>query len=269
DTTRARTSPRPPSTSSGHEAAAPAAPDAPPGPDPAELPLFRWALRLAFVVAVLGIIASVLHPQPEPDAIPPNAGSFLDTIITYDFWIPVHLAGITSYLLGVVVFMGLYRSMTEQPAQGIARIALAIGVASTAITSIWVAIDMVSILRLAELWEANPTEANLGAINAVEEIILALFSLAVILYTGLTFALFGLAMLHSRLYPKWVGMWGLLGGIASMLVGIAQLFTGRDALVTDILVPVVLPLVSVWFLVATVIMWRRVSAAAGPAAAGA
>lgn len=77
---------------------------------------------------------------------------------------------------------------------------------------------------------------------------------------------FGVALLRSDRYLRWVGALTLVAGLGSSLVGTAQAFTGRDALVTHVLIPIVVVFASLVSVLLAVFLWR-LARAHPPAAA--
>ncbi len=73
--------------------------------------------------------------------------------------------------------------------------------------------------------------------------------------------LYGLAILTDDVYPRWLGWVAVIGGVASVLVGLNQAYRGLSDLTTNILYPIVSTVLILWFLVMGVVLWRRAGAA--------
>lgn len=52
-----------------------------------------------------------------------------------------------------------------------------------------------------------------------------------VIVNWLAFTLFGIGMVRSTVYPRWIGWGGLLLGIMGLVLGIIMTFTGREALI--------------------------------------
>lgn len=76
-----------------------------------------------------------------------------------------------------------------------------------------------------------------------------------VLINWLAFTLLGIGMIHSAIYPRWLGWFGLLIGVAGLPLGIIMTFTGREAIIIGF---VILSLVTVvWWLALGVWIARK------------
>jgi hypothetical protein len=75
------------------------------------------------------------------------------------------------------------------------------------------------------------------------------------LVSGLTLAVFGLAMVLSTRYPAWLGGIGLLGGLGTVAAGAAQASAGFSSLAMTLSMPAS-SLLLAWAVLAGVYMWR-------------
>jgi hypothetical protein len=74
-------------------------------------------------------------------------------------------------------------------------------------------------------------------------------------FHGVSFVLFGLAVVLDRSYPTWLGWFSFVGGLGSLFCGVTR-FLGVD-LVPEGLFIVFALVVSLWMVVMGVLMWRR------------
>ena len=231
------------------------------GDGDSERDLAKAGLIAAILATAMGIPAAVLHPQPEAGDDNPRA--FLDTIVPSDSWQILHLISASSYLLSLCFFLALYRSLLRGPGAYFARLGYASALISVAASAIWMMLDGFAMKEIADDWDAASGADKVAveqAAFAIEHFILALFSLNVALWAGVTFLLFGLAIMRDGRWPAALGPIGIAAGAAAVLIGGIQLFTERTTVVTHILVPLIYVVVGVWLLVTAVLWWRRAKA---------
>jgi hypothetical protein len=72
---------------------------------------------------------------------------------------------------------------------------------------------------------------------------------------GLTIAAFGVALLLSRRFPRWLGWLGFVGGLGTVAAGITQAYTGFSALAMTLSIPASSVLL-LWAIAVGVFMWR-------------
>jgi hypothetical protein len=234
--------------------------------------LDRLTLRVAGAAAVvgtiLGIPAQLLHPLPEADV----PESFLEEVTAASsYWTAVHLIAVTSFTLGFVSLFGVYRYVAGAVAKLFATLAVVFGAIGTAFVYSWFAVDGAAIVNVAEDWErAPPAQLDVAfrVANGIEHVILAYFSLVWVFWFGIPFVLAGAAIFATtRGRIPWLALWGMIAGSAAIVAGVIQVYTGRDFVVTDIVIPITGFVVGGWVLVMGVFSWRRASelARAGPA----
>jgi hypothetical protein len=73
---------------------------------------------------------------------------------------------------------------------------------------------------------------------------------------GLTVTVYGIALLHDRMYPKWMAGLAIVGGVATTIAGVVMAYTGFSGLAMAINMPAS-SVVLVWMLTLGVCMWRR------------
>lgn len=84
---------------------------------------------------------------------------------------------------------------------------------------------------------------------------LAIFSVGIVVGSGVTFALFGLAVALDEGGPRWLGWIGFVAAVAALAVGLVQWSQGSSVLLTNQLFPLVAFVVLAWMLVASVVLW--------------
>ena len=109
---------------------------------------------------------------------------------------------------------------------------------------------------------AGETAAAFRVADALHEASIALFSMFIFAYFGVTILLYGLAVSLSDVYPKWLGWTAVVLGVGAAVLGLIQAYQGLSETVSTILFPIVATLISLWILVMGVLLWRKTGAAA-------
>jgi hypothetical protein len=225
-------------------------------PETSEGTLFRIGAAAIVASAILGPVGQVLHPQPDPK----DPEAFARAAATTSNWTIIHLLGGLSLIILAAGLVALFRSIEDEPARGLAWLGLASSLIGGGVASVWLAVDGIAVKRMADAWAIAPaTEkaAAFRALSALEETGFALFSLIYLVDLGLPVLLFGLAVALSRVYPRWLGWLGAVIGAGTALCGLAQVFTGRDSIVSHLLIPLTAILAGLWALVMGGFLWRR------------
>jgi len=218
--------------------------------------MFRVSAGAALAGTVLGIPAQLLHPTPDPD----SSTSFLEEVQASGIWLEIHMLAVLTYIFLFVTLVGVYRSIKSDRGKLFALPGLGFAVAGLAFSMAWFAIDGAAMQHITnDYWDASGAEQETAfrVANAVEDIIFGFFSGSWIFFWGLPIMCFGAAVLVNGLHPRWLGWWGLLGGVATFLTGFAQLYTERDFVVTDIFIPLSATIVGTWIFAMGVWLWRR------------
>ena len=74
---------------------------------------------------------------------------------------------------------------------------------------------------------------------------------------GITVTAYGVAIIHSPIYPVWVGFLAILDGLGTAAGAVVLAYTGFSESMMMISMPANL-LLLVWMIVVGVLMWRRV-----------
>jgi hypothetical protein len=230
-----------------------------------------WVLRLGagagIVGALIGMVGNLLHPV-VPSGDPEGVAK---VIAESNAWIPVHLAidlGIMLMLGGLVAISHSIRGGLPGALARFGRIA---AVAGITVGLILVTVDGLAAKHLADAWAVAPPEEEAAALRVVlaeETINFALAALFNILFAGVTFVLYGLAVAWSRVYPRWLGWVVVVAGVGSVAVGLVQAYGGESAGLTRILTIIFPTIITLWLAVMAWLLLQRVTSLE-PAVAGA
>ncbi len=150
---------------------------------------------------------------------------------------------------------GVYRSITMGGAAW-ARMGFYLLLMGTAVVTVGMSLD-VSYPAAIVNWLAAPAAAKETAysvVAAIPGIGRGTFPMIEIVI-WLAFALLGIGMVQSAVYPRWLGLVGLILGISGVLLGIMQTFTGRES--SFILYLVLVFLTVLWWLVIGIWVARK------------
>ncbi len=204
-----------------------------------------------FIIAVLlWMISSVLML-----GVITSASNMQDELKQVGEHVVVAQAGELLFALSSVAVMigmvGVYHSVTASAAStasGAAwiRMGFYIFIIGTAFWAIGYALDVALAASLAN-WLAAPAagkEAAYSVVAALSATSRGTFPITVVVY-WLAFVFLGIGMVRSAVYPRWLGWFGLILGIAGFFLGVIQTFNGRERFN---LFMILYPLTVLWFL---------------------
>ena len=192
----------------------------------------RVLLRLAgaFLVGglVLEAVAELFHPSKED----PNkhAAVFAEYARSGAFT-TVHIVQFFAVLIGIAGFLVLYRALVARavvPVLG--KLAAAAAIATGVSFAVLQAIDGVALKHTVDAWvKASGGErairfADAETVRWLEWGANSYFRLLL----GLTLVLFGVAVVRTRIVPRWLGWGGVLAGLLFMVVGVIVGEVGFD-----------------------------------------
>ena len=206
--------------------------------------LARTGGALILVGSALAVIFNLLHPRTTSEA--DDAG--LRLVADSDLWVLIHTGILVALLLvfvGLLIFaIGLPESVASW-----ARLAIVTQGAAAAAGAIWAAIDGVAVKRVVDDWNTASgasEEAFFAAARGVESVSIGVFSVFILLVTGLAPLMYGLAVSKSRVYPSWLGSLGIFAGSAGIIVALVQMMTEPSVVLTNIIFTIVALLVTIF-----------------------
>lgn len=216
-------------------------------------------LRIGAVAAVGGavtlFVATLLHPM---SADPNDAPAAFAEYAADHLWVASHLGQFAGIAVLGVALVALAAAMEAGPAAAWARIGVVGTAASVAAAAGLQAVDGVALRVMVTRWmQADGEDARARCFEgafAVRQIEVGMASLLSVLF-GLTLSAFGIAMLCSRRFPRWLGCLGLIAALATVAAGVAQAYTGFSALAMNLSMPASCALL-VWALVVGTFLWR-------------
>jgi hypothetical protein len=216
--------------------------------------LTRIGAISALIGAILLLVGTFLHPIHADPNIPADA---FTEYAANQIWLASHLTqffGVFALCLGFTAFS---KTFEAGYASAWARFGLLGTAALVAISAALQAVDGVALKFMVDHWAGTTGEAQkviFEAAFAVRQIEIGLASLFSIT-SGLTGSLFGMALLSSKRYPKWLGWLGFLNGVGMIVSGIIQGSTGFSGTAMDWSMTTSIVLL-IWVFIVSVFMWR-------------
>ena len=200
----------------------------------------------AIVGAVIFMAGNMLHARSSDIEI---TAEQVKAVAGSDIWVTDHLLFVLGALLMVGGLVALQRSITSEPGASWARFGYLGAIVSSGLVVVLGAIDGIASKVVHDTWAAatGPDKATALMISeALEEIDIGLFSIIIIVFFGITFILYGLAVAL---------------GIGSFTIGTVQAYVGLSVLGTNFLFAGFASLLTVWVLVMGILMWRKTRSA--------
>jgi hypothetical protein len=221
-----------------------------------EAQIYKIGGGSAVVGAVLGMVGNLIHPVTPMD----DMEGVAQVIAESGAWIPIHLSIVIGIALMLLALTAIHHSIRGGVAGALARFGLFAGVAGVTVGLILVILDGVAASQLAEEWATAPADQKataLALVTANETINFALASLFNILFAGITFILFGLAVALSDAYPRWLGWVAVAAGVGSIAAGLIQAYAGEPTDASRVLTIIGPTVITLWLLGVGILLLRK------------
>jgi hypothetical protein len=220
-------------------------------------------LRIGGVSAVLGGIltqvSGALHPVETATIFNPVV--HMGEIAANPTWSAVYLGFSLGFLLMLVGLTAIARAITDSPASAWATIARTVATATTAVAWVFFIIDGFAAKSIAlNVVASGNREAVVAAAGAIDLIGRMFYGQWTLLCWGITPILFGIAVVQSTVFKRWLGAVPILSGLAGVGVGLVHDFQDFSLGLLPPFYAAVL-LFNLWMVVMGVMLWRRSSAA--------
>ena len=215
----------------------------------------RISGALLIVGAVIGTIGNALHPHSAS----PDPAATVQAIAQNGAWVAIHLAIIVAILLIMGGLVGLAEELRGSSAEPLARLGLAAALLGGAIVTVSTALDGFGRKALAvALAEAPAPEAAtaLRIAIAANDAQFGLWSIAMLVFFGVTFACFGGAIIASRRFPGWFGWIALVGAGGSAIAALLQIAANGEVQAAETIFLASSILLTLWTLAVGVRLWR-------------
>jgi Domain of unknown function (DUF4386) len=221
----------------------------------------RAVLRIGAVSFVAGLAAAVVFELLHPSRQDPNDNLLVFTEYGHvGGWVTVHLGALAGALLLIGALVALCASvgLGRPVAAAWARLAAASAVTTAAAYGVLQVVDGVALKRAVDAWVYAPADGKTAAFAAAQAVRWAEYGLNALAFSllGLTLILVGVALLAGDRFPRWLGAWAAVAGLAYVIRGLAVAYNGFAHSSMSL---IALILFGSWVLVMAVLMWRRTS----------
>jgi len=172
-------------------------------------------------------------------------------------WIPSHLGQLAGVALMVAALIIVGAALEQSGRRSLVQLAGVGAICSLSLAATLQAVDGVALKAAVDSWaSAPPTTKEIAfeaalAIRRIEAGLASILSISL----GVTATLYGAALFGSRRFPRWLGALGLLGGIPTVLAGVAIAFGGFSTLAMMINMPANV-LLLVWMCGLGAFLWQ-------------
>jgi len=183
---------------------------------------------------LVAMIATLFHPSGNED----DHNAVFAEYAESGSWVAVHLAQFAGVLLALSGLVVLYRFMRAAGRPSLlAHLAFGATVATAAVWAVLQGLDGVGLKQAVDAWaSASGAEKQIRFADAESMRWLEWgFQSYFRLLLGLTFVLFGAAILASRLIAGWLGGAAVLAGILSLFIGLDVGYSGLASALQDLL----------------------------------
>jgi hypothetical protein len=225
-------------------------------------PSSTWVLRIGSVAgivgALLGMVGNLIHPATPTD----DPEGVARAIAGSQLWVVDHLAIVIGLILMLGTLVAIAESIRDGLPGALARLGSVAAVAGITVGLVLVTLDGLAAKQIADAWATAPPDEQAAALRLVlaeETINFALAALFNVLFAGVTFILYGLAVAWSRVYPRWLGWVVVVAGIGSVAAGLVQAYAGEATTVTRVLTIIFPTVITLWLVGMSMLVWRRAS----------
>lgn len=222
--------------------------------------LFRTSGLAIMIGAVAGAVFNLMHPRDfDFDNL---AESVLSSVGKTSAWSPIHIGLVFAVVLGLLGLTGLYRSIGGHFGAALARLGLVAAIVGAALLLVALAIDGVGMQSAADSLAGSSSERTFAVATAktLTAASAGFLSVGIMIYFGLGFGLFSMAIAYGEGYPKWLGWLGVLGALVALWGGSLYFYDARMTESTlNIIVAASLYLTVIGFVLG-LLLWRKGSA---------
>ena len=226
------------------------------------LQLQRAQVRLGAICGIAGALLALIV-NPLHGDLPTEPEAALARIAGSAAWGVLHLGIIASVVLILGGLLGLTQVAEAPFARALARLSLVVALPGAALMIAGIAIDGFATKALADLWasaSAADQPAAFRIAQAVEQVQTALFHAWAAVFMGVPFLLLGWSgVLAGGGFSRWLGLLAAIGGLGALFMGIAGFL---HVPLPGVLFNLFALLVTLWLLIASVLVWRAPARAA-------
>jgi hypothetical protein len=220
-------------------------------------PLLRQRISgaLFIVGAMMGLVGNALHPHTAGL----DGAATVQAIAQNGAWVAIHLTIIVAILLIIGGLIGLTERLIGTSGGPLARLGVAAALLGGAVVTVSTAMDGFVMKALSLSSAAAPaaeTATALRVATAVKAVDFGLWSIGILVFFGVAFACFGVAVIASRRFPAWFGWIAVVGAGGSAVAGLLQIAANGEVQAAETTLLVSTLLLTLWTLALGVWMWR-------------
>lgn len=198
----------------------------------------RRALAVAGALLVGGLVVNAAFTLAHPSGDEDDHEAIFAEYAASDAWVAVHLGQFVGVLLALAGLLVLYRVMRARG--GATLLATFAAMATVATAGVWAVLqglDGVGLKQAVDAWEdasGNEEATRFADAETVRWLEWGFQSYFRVLL-GLTFVLFGAAILHAGTVARWLGWAAVIIGLISAVVGVDVGYNGLESGLQDAL----------------------------------
>lgn len=217
--------------------------------------LYRFGGLAALIGGILGFVSLFLHTGPRRG----NTTKFLRDVADNELWAWDHLGIIVAVLLLVAALSAIARSITGDEAAPWASFGWTSAVIGAALTLVYATLDGPAMKAVAETWvEAGSADQSAlwAAADVLRQVDIAGFAIWSLVLVGVTPLLYGVAVIASSNYPRWIGWAAVAIGVVGIVQGLITFFNGLIRLTVFVLTPTAVFATIAWIMYMGLLLWR-------------
>ncbi len=204
---------------------------------------------------MMGLVGNALHPHTAGL----DGAATVQAIVQNGAWVAIHLTIIVAILLIIGGLIGLTERLIGTSGGPLARLGVAAALLGGAVVTVSTAMDGFVMKALSLSSAAAPaaeTATALRVATAVKAVDFGLWSIGILVFFGVAFACFGVAVIASRRFPAWFGWIAVVGAGGSAVAGLLQIAANGEVQAAETTLLVSTLLLTLWTLALGVWMWR-------------
>jgi len=223
----------------------------------AQAQIFRKVGAICAMVGGLAtLIANLFHPK---DLVTYDSATHLETIAADQSWTVDHFVFLVAGALILWGLLAISDVVAEMPGGFLVTLATDSALIGTGLLTVFFAVDGYGMKAASELWLSAPPGEAAAALYAallMSKLGIASGSIYFFWYLGLMPLLYGAAMIQSGIFPRWISIVAILGGVLGVLAGAGFYLFGYGivSLFGFIGSQVI---ISIWILGAGIVLYRR------------
>jgi len=163
-------------------------------------------------------IANLFHPVP-----PGQTEALLRLLVSRPHWSHLHFLIMLSVVFLVCGLAMLTRNLADPIARALGTLGRYLVILGGTVYLVEIMIDGFATKALADRWSAATDPAQKAALfhsaQTAAMVWSSLFPVFAGVFLGISFAVIGAAISFSKNFPRWLGLWGVVGGTLCFITG--------------------------------------------------